>query len=316
MSMSDAFFGRIFHAKRELVPFGTVSLTTYFHVDAGRSRRRGHHARARRSPTPRFSTRAMATRTANCGRRTDGCSQPRRKSRISRRREHQRSSVPAVRSFMSDFSEPNQPRIALLGVPIEIGAAQAGTLMGPDALRTAGIARLLEQLEFSVEDHGNLARPAVDSGRPAARQRQILRRGQSLDSHAQRARLFAGALRRRADLHGRRSFAVDGIGQRRRALLAGKGPPAVRAVARCACRLQHAGHDPDRQHARHVGGVPVRRTRPRSICSATSRALRSRRISSTCSASARSIRWKRSWCTAAASRLPTCARSTSSASAC
>lgn len=35
MSMSDAFFGRIFHAKRELVPFGTVSITTYFHVDAG-----------------------------------------------------------------------------------------------------------------------------------------------------------------------------------------------------------------------------------------------------------------------------------------
>jgi acyl-CoA thioesterase len=34
MSMSDAFFARIFHAKRELVPFGTVSLTTYFHVDA------------------------------------------------------------------------------------------------------------------------------------------------------------------------------------------------------------------------------------------------------------------------------------------
>jgi acyl-CoA thioesterase len=32
MSMSDAFFGRIFHARRALVPFGTVSLTTYFHV--------------------------------------------------------------------------------------------------------------------------------------------------------------------------------------------------------------------------------------------------------------------------------------------
>ena len=30
----DAFFGRVFHAKRELVPFGTVSLTTYFHADA------------------------------------------------------------------------------------------------------------------------------------------------------------------------------------------------------------------------------------------------------------------------------------------
>jgi acyl-CoA thioesterase len=34
MAMSDAFFARIFHAKRELVPFGTVSLTTYFHADA------------------------------------------------------------------------------------------------------------------------------------------------------------------------------------------------------------------------------------------------------------------------------------------
>ena len=34
MSMSDAFFGRVFHARGELVPFGTVSLTTYFHADA------------------------------------------------------------------------------------------------------------------------------------------------------------------------------------------------------------------------------------------------------------------------------------------
>jgi acyl-CoA thioesterase len=34
MAMSDAFFGRVFHARNELVPFGTVSLTTYFHTDA------------------------------------------------------------------------------------------------------------------------------------------------------------------------------------------------------------------------------------------------------------------------------------------
>src|SRR5580698_7885989 len=33
-AVSDAFFARIFHARRELVPFGTVSLTTYFHTDA------------------------------------------------------------------------------------------------------------------------------------------------------------------------------------------------------------------------------------------------------------------------------------------
>jgi hypothetical protein len=34
MAISDAFFGRIFHVRNQLVPFGTVSLTTYFHADA------------------------------------------------------------------------------------------------------------------------------------------------------------------------------------------------------------------------------------------------------------------------------------------
>jgi acyl-CoA thioesterase len=33
-AMADAFFGRIFHVRGGLVPFGTVSLTTYFHADA------------------------------------------------------------------------------------------------------------------------------------------------------------------------------------------------------------------------------------------------------------------------------------------
>ena len=64
---------------------------------------------------------------------------------------------------------PATPRIALLGVPIEIGASQAGTLMGPAALRTGGIARLLEQMGISVEDHGDLAIPGVTSdGTPPA----------------------------------------------------------------------------------------------------------------------------------------------------
>ncbi|QWG23135.1 arginase [Bradyrhizobium sediminis] len=59
------------------------------------------------------------------------------------------------------MSEPNKPLIALLGVPIEIGASQRGTLMGPDALRTAGIGRVLDQLGFAVEDHGDLEMTAV-----------------------------------------------------------------------------------------------------------------------------------------------------------
>ncbi len=47
MSMSDAFFGRVFLARRELVPFGTVSITTYFHTGVGRTRGRRHQPRAR-----------------------------------------------------------------------------------------------------------------------------------------------------------------------------------------------------------------------------------------------------------------------------
>jgi arginase len=71
---------------------------------------------------------------------------------------------------MSEADTPKKPRIALLGVPLEVGASQPGTLMGPDALRTAGIGRVLDQLGFLVEDHGNLAAPeilAADSSPPA-----------------------------------------------------------------------------------------------------------------------------------------------------
>ena len=55
-------------------------------------------------------------------------------------------------------------RVALLGVPIEIGAGLRGTLMGPAALRTAGIGRVLDQLGFAVEDHGDMTRPAAGGG--------------------------------------------------------------------------------------------------------------------------------------------------------
>ena len=47
--------------------------------------------------------------------------------------------------------------MALLGVPIQAGTRQAGCLMGPAALRTAGIASVLEDLGCRVVDHGDLA---------------------------------------------------------------------------------------------------------------------------------------------------------------
>lgn len=46
--------------------------------------------------------------------------------------------------------------IEILGVPQELGAASRGTLMGPDALRTAGLARALAGLGHRVTDRGNI----------------------------------------------------------------------------------------------------------------------------------------------------------------
>ncbi|MEL6587398.1 MAG: arginase [Pseudomonadota bacterium] len=46
--------------------------------------------------------------------------------------------------------------ISLIGAPVQIGAGRGGCLMGPDALRTAGIDRALADLGHSVSDLGNL----------------------------------------------------------------------------------------------------------------------------------------------------------------
>ena len=54
-------------------------------------------------------------------------------------------------------SVENLSRIGLLGVPVEVGASQRGTLMGPAALRTAGLGTVLQTLGFHVDDHGDLS---------------------------------------------------------------------------------------------------------------------------------------------------------------
>ncbi|HEV7877132.1 MAG TPA: arginase [Bradyrhizobium sp.] len=59
---------------------------------------------------------------------------------------------------MNDLTRVDtEKRIALLGVPVEVGASQRGTLMGPAALRTAGLGSLLENLGFTIEDHGDIS---------------------------------------------------------------------------------------------------------------------------------------------------------------
>ena len=44
----------------------------------------------------------------------------------------------------------------LVGAPVQTGASQAGCVMGPAALRTAGLARALSELGWSVEDRGDV----------------------------------------------------------------------------------------------------------------------------------------------------------------
>ena len=50
--------------------------------------------------------------------------------------------------------------ISLIGVPTDIGAGARGASMGPEALRVAGLAQVLESHGVEVADRGNLAGPA------------------------------------------------------------------------------------------------------------------------------------------------------------
>ncbi len=60
---------------------------------------------------------------------------------------------------MSD-QDTHSKSIALLGIPFDLGAGQRGSVMGPTALRLAGIAEGLRDLGYNVTDHGDLFAPA------------------------------------------------------------------------------------------------------------------------------------------------------------
>jgi arginase len=63
-----------------------------------------------------------------------------------------------IDAFKSELSKSEiSRRIAVLGAPIDIGASQLGTLMGPAALRTAGLLTVLDGLGFEVKDHGDVS---------------------------------------------------------------------------------------------------------------------------------------------------------------
>ena len=80
-------------------------------------------------------------------------------------------------------------RIAVLGAGIEIGASQRGTLMGPAALRTAGLLTVLEGLGFAVEDYGDLSVMGVAELTDVLPDSAKHYRNSALDSDPERSRL-------------------------------------------------------------------------------------------------------------------------------
>ena len=49
--------------------------------------------------------------------------------------------------------------LSVIGAPIEDGAGVPGTIMGPAALRTAGLVRVLRDLGYEIDDRGDLSLP-------------------------------------------------------------------------------------------------------------------------------------------------------------
>jgi arginase len=63
--------------------------------------------------------------------------------------------------------------VALIGAPTDVGAAERGASMGPEAMRVAGIQPALEQRGLEVVDRGNLAGPANPRQAPAGGYRNL-----------------------------------------------------------------------------------------------------------------------------------------------
>src|SRR5665648_1005083 len=47
-------------------------------------------------------------------------------------------------------------KIALIGVPVDLGAGTQGTNLGPEAIRIAGMVKRLETIGYSVDDRGDI----------------------------------------------------------------------------------------------------------------------------------------------------------------
>src|SRR4051812_46776558 len=84
--------------------------------------------------------------------------------------------------------------IAIIGVPVDLGAGRRGVDMGPSAVRYASLRTQLEQLDHTVRDTGNLIVPTLDE-LPTPAQNEKLRYLEPLSDLCQRlAEATAGAM--------------------------------------------------------------------------------------------------------------------------
>lgn len=65
------------------------------------------------------------------------------------------------------------PKLSLIGVPLDLGASKRGASLGPDALRFAGMKKRLEKIGYEVQDEGNITFHAVETGRDATNHKNL-----------------------------------------------------------------------------------------------------------------------------------------------
>jgi arginase len=65
--------------------------------------------------------------------------------------------------------------VRILGVPMDLGADRRGVNMGPTALRIAGLAKKLEELDYAVADDGDVGVPGPENRNPGDPKAKFLR---------------------------------------------------------------------------------------------------------------------------------------------
>ncbi len=74
---------------------------------------------------------------------------------------------------MAEKNLRDNPKIALIGAPTDVGAGHRGGSMGPEALRVAGLERALRQIGQTVIDRGDVSGPPNPDAEPVGGYRHL-----------------------------------------------------------------------------------------------------------------------------------------------